>query len=216
MMFFYELCRWLGVISGMPFQWLYFSRKKYYENGKINTNKIKGPALIISNHYCPLDYISNVALFFPRKLYIITIQEVFQSAIMRFLMKFWGGVEANRETKSIKFIFESATLLKQGKLVQIFPEGHNTPDGTIKDFYPSYIMIALRGGNVPIIPVITDGSFGFTKRLHVMIGEPIYVSDYFDINNYTREDIKRANTLIREKVLALREEIERRKKANKK
>ena len=215
-MFFYELLRKFGVISGYPFQWLYFSRKKYYEKTKINLHKIKGPALIISNHYCPLDYVSTCAMVFPRKLYVVVTQEAFSTALMRFLMKFWGGIEANRETKSIRFVIESAKMLKKGNLVQIFPEGHNTPDGTIKDFYPSYIMIAIRGGNVPILPVITDGNYGFTKRLHVMMGEPIYVSDYLDVDNYTREDIERVNTIIREKVLALREEIERRKKEGKK
>ena len=61
---FFEIFRWIGVVSGYPFNWIVFKRKVYYENDKATT-KIKKGALIISNHYNMFDYvnISFIVLF---------------------------------------------------------------------------------------------------------------------------------------------------------
>ena len=170
---------------------------------------MKGGALIISNHYCPLDYVMNVFVFFPRKLYVVASEDAFRTWYLRFGMKFWGGIQANRVTKSIRFITQSVRELKKGKLVQIFPEGHNTDDGTIKDFYPSYLIIALKAG-VPIVPVISDGNYGFFKRVHLMVGEPINLSNYCKSAKPSKEEINSLNQLVRNKVLELRAEIDHR------
>ena len=98
-------------------------------------------------------------------------------------------------------------------LVQIFPEGHNTPDGKIHPFYPSYLVLALMG-NAPIIPVISDGNYGINKRLHVLIGEPIDLHDHFPGGKYTQEDLDRVNELIYQHVLQLRALLDQKIAAN--
>lgn len=208
-MIFYEIFRWIGVITGYPFKWLYFKTKIYYENERAE-RRVKGGALIISNHFSPWDYVQNVFVFFPRKLYVVSTEEPFKNPVVRFgFEKFWGGIEANRTTMSMKFVSRSIKEIRQGHLVQIFPEGHNTDDGSIKEFYPSYLLIAHRA-SAPIIPVVTDGNYGLFKRVHLMIGEPIYLSDYLPEKAKTA-DIAALNDMVRGKVLDLRAELEKRK-----
>lgn len=204
----YDIFRWIGIISGYPFYWLFFSRKLYYENENAR-KKVKGKALVISNHYCPFDYVLNVFLFFPRKLYVVASEDAFRNKLISFGMKFWGGIQANRITKSMRFVVESVRELKKGHLVQIFPEGHNTDDGTIKSFYPSYIVIALKS-QAPIIPVITDGNYGITKRVHIMWGEPIELSQYNISSKPTKDEILMLNDIVHKKVLDLRKELDKR------
>lgn len=204
----YDIFRWIGIISGYPFYWLFFSRKLYYENENAR-KKVKGKALVISNHYCPFDYVLNVFLFFPRKLYVVASEDAFRNKLISFGMKFWGGIQANRITKSMRFVVESVRELKKGHLVQIFPEGHNTDDGTIKSFYPSYIVIALKS-KAPIIPVITDGNYGITKRVHIMWGEPIELSQYNISSKPTKDEILMLNDIVHKKVLDLRKELDKR------
>ena len=211
----YEIGRWVGVITGLPAQWIYFSRKNYYESENAKTRRHKGAALVIANHYNPLDYVMNVLNFFPRKLYIVASEYAFCHPLLRFGMKFWGGIECNRVTQSPRFIIEAARELKKGHLVMIFPEGHNTPDGKIHPFYPSYLAIALRGG-APLLPVISDGNYGLFKRVHVMVGDPIDVTRYLDGEKASREDINRINGIIFNKVLELRAELDRRVQQDKK
>lgn len=210
----YDIFRWIGVVTGYPFKWLYFKNKIYYETENV-PKRVKGGALVISNHFNPLDYVLNVYVFFPRKLYIVASEHAFKNAFLRFGMKFWGGIQANRVTKSMHFVTESIREIKKGHLVQIFPEGHNTDDGTIKPFYSSYILIALKA-KAPIVPVITDGNYGLFKRVHLMVGESIDLSAYITGPKATREDITRLNDMVYDKVLRLREELDRRIEADRK
>lgn len=209
---FYEIFRWIGVITGYPFKWLFFKNKVYYENEHV-PKRVRGGALVISNHFNPLDFVMNVFIFFPRKLYVVASEHAFKNAFLRFGMKFWGGIQANRATKSVRFITESIREIKRGHLVQIFPEGHNTDDGTIKPFYPSYIMIALKA-NAPIVPVISDGNYGIFKRVHLIKGEHIDLSQYLTSPKPTKEDIAKLNDIVYEKVLQLRRELDLRIEAD--
>ena len=215
----YEIFRVLGIILGYPLQLLFFKRKTYYVDKK-NTNIKKGGKLIVSNHYNMLDYVLTCFVVAPRKLNAVASEMPFKSKITRFGMKFFGAIEANRETRSMKFVDICADVLKRGQLVQIFPEGKNTPDGKIHEFKPSYTLIAHRA-NVPIVLVITDGNYGLFKRTSVIISEEIDVSKFINPSSKTttKEERTNLNNYIYKRALELREELEvlkNKKKGNKK
>lgn len=201
----YEIFRWIGIISGYPFKWLFFKEKIYYENERASL-RVKGGALVISNHFGPWDYILSMFLFFPRKLYVVASEHAFRNALFRFGMKFCGGIEANRITKSMSFIKNSIREIQKKHLVQIYPEGHNTEDGNLQPFFPSYILIAHKA-NAPIVPVIFDGNYGVFQRVHLIVGEPIDLTDYHTAAKVSKDDITRLNGVVYEKCLALREEL---------
>ena len=93
--------------------------------------------------------------------------------------------------------------------MQIFPEGHNTPDGQLHPFYPSYLVLALMGG-VPIIPVVLDGNYSFKGRQHVLIGEPIDIADQFPGGKYTQADLERVNEQIYQHMCLLKQDLDNR------
>lgn len=216
-MFFYELFRWIAIITCYPFQLLLFKRRTYYEDGSCKPNWRRGGKLIISNHFNFLDYLMSLFIVSPRKLNVIAGEDPFRSPLLRFGMRFFGVIEANRITKNMRFMDQGAEVIRQGKLLLIYPEGRNTPDGKIGPFKPSYIVIAHRA-DAPIIPIVTDGNYGLWRRAHVMIGKEIHLSDYFTTDRRTpsREDLSRTNELIRNKILELRQELEARKEADRK
>jgi 1-acyl-sn-glycerol-3-phosphate acyltransferase len=72
----------------------------------------------------------------------------------------------------------------------------------MNEFKTSYILIALKG-NVPIIPVYTDGRYGLFKRCHVIIGEKIYLSDYCQSENPSKEQIEYLNQIVTKKIVSL-------------
>ena len=203
----YEFFRWFGLITAYPVQLLFFKRKTYCENGNKRLKRIKGGALIISNHFSVLDYMMNIFAVMPRKLNVVAAELAFKNPFVRFGMRFFGGIQANRVSKSLKFVDESAAVINKGQLVQIFPEGHNTPDGTVKDFKTTYIMIAHRA-NAPIIPIVSDGNYGFFKRASIIIGEPIYLMDFCPDGNMSAEKVSQINEAIRNKVRELRTTID--------
>lgn len=205
---FYDIFRIIGLISGYPIQLLLFKRKTYYHGAK-KPNLKKGGKLIISNHYNFLDYVLTSFIVFPRKLNVVSCEVPFRHKIAVFGMKFFGAIQANRETRSMGFMDECAEVLKKGQLVQIFPEGHNTPDGKIHEFKRSYLVIAHRAG-VPIVPIVTDGNYGIFKRASVIIGEEIDISRFVTSNRHTptREELEKANEYVFNYVLDLRQELE--------
>lgn len=208
---FYEFFRLFGLITGYPFQLLFFKRRTFYEDKK-NTHLLRGGKLIISNHFNFVDYLVTTFIVFPRKLIGVCAEFAFKVPILRVGMKFFGAIEANRITRNMKFMDEAAEQIKKGHLVQIFPEARNTPDGKIHEFKHSYIVIAHRA-KCPIVPIVTDGNYGLFKRTSVMIGKEIDVSQFItsDKRTPTREELERANDYIYNKVLELREELEIRK-----
>ena len=211
----YEFFRLLGTITGIPAELLMFKRKTYYEDKKVQSRRIKGGALIIANHYNILDYVMNVFVVFPRKLNVVASEFAYQNKLQAFGMKFWGGIQANRVTRSMGFMDVAADVIRKGQLVLIFPEGKNTDDGTIKQFYHSYLVIAHRAG-APIIPIISDGNFGLFKRASVIIGKPIDISQFNFSARPTRDELKAANEVVYNKVLDLRRQLEVMKASSKK
>lgn len=211
----YDIFRTIGLILGYPLQLLFFKRKTYYVDKK--KTSFKGGKLIVSNHFNMFDYVLTSFIVFPRKLNAVASEEPFKSKITRFGMKFFGAIEANRETRSMRFVDECVTVLKKGELVQIFPEGKNTPDGKIHEFKPSYTLIAHRA-NVPIILVITDGNYGLFKRTSVLISEEIDVSKFINVNNKItkKEERTKLNEYIHSRALQMREELEELKKGKRK
>ncbi len=210
---FYAIGRIIGLTLGYPLQLLFFKRKTYYEYGEdgSRTNVFKGGKLIISNHFNMFDYVLTSFIVYPRKLNVVASEHAFRNPWFSFGVRFFGAIKADRTTKSMRFVDESARIIKERRqLVQIFPEGRNTPDGNIHAFKPSYLVIAYRAG-CPIVPIITDGNYGVFKRTSVIIGQEIDVSPFFktDARTPSREELAAANEYVHSKVLELREELER-------
>ena len=215
--FFYDFFRWLAIIFGYPMQLIFFKRKTYYENNVKRKGWKKGGALVISNHYNVFDYFMNMFLVLPRKLNVVSSEIPYQNKFLTFGMKFVGGIEANRITRNMSFIKKSAELIAKGQLVQIFPEGRNSPDGNIQPFKKSYIVIAHQA-KAPIIPIVTDGNYGFFKRASVLIGNPINVSDYITSTGMmpAKDELNHVNEIVFNKVLELRQQLEELKSSSKK
>ena len=72
-MILFDIFRWFAIIQGFWLYWVFFKRKTYYEDGnpRRKSRRFKGPKLIISNHYCVLDFMLNMFLVLPRKLWVV-------------------------------------------------------------------------------------------------------------------------------------------------
>ena len=212
----YDFFRWVAIITCIPFQFCLFTRKTYYEDGARRRPWKEGGALIISNHFNFLDYLMNMFVVLPRKLNVVAGEDPFKSRLLTFGMRFFGVIKADRVTKNMRFMDVCADVIRRGQLVQIFPEGRNTPDGKIHEFKKSYIVIAHRA-NCPIIPIVTDGRYSFFKRARIIVGREIHLSDYITSEGRTptREELDTVNDIIFRHVLELREELERRREQEK-
>ena len=107
---------------------------------------------------------------------------------------------------------DSLNVLEKGGSVAVFPQGRLPVGGKTFGFKPGIVLIALRC-NAPVIPVYTDGNYGFFKRARVMIGEKIYISDYTTATCPDEADsaeLKRLAKILEDKVYGLKAELEKR------
>ena len=121
----------------------------------------------------------------------------------------------DREAHNFNCIRVALKLLEQGKTVGVFPQGRLPVNGVPFPFMPGIAMLATRT-DAPIVPVYTDGNYGMFKRVHVIIGEEIYIKDYMKTKKPSGEEIRRLTKILEEKNNELKAELERRLAAEKK
>ena len=121
-----------------------------------------------------------------------------------------GGIEVNRVTYNFSFIEKSIDILNEGGVLVVFPESRiprKDEERPLK-FKASAAYIAMKT-NVPIIPVYTNGKYLKKERARLIVGTPIYVNDYFDSNLSEKKNIRNMINIVRNKILELRDELER-------
>lgn len=168
-------------ITGWVVQKVCFRTKVYYENKKIQGRRIKGPAIIISNHTSVFDYAVFLFVFWSRTLRYQMAEVLFQKKLLALFLKCMGGIFVDRTSHDFEFLSKCESILKKGGVIGIFPEGRIPKKEEIRPlpFQIGAAQLALMT-NVPIIPIYTNGSYFSKKCAKVIIGTPIYVGDLID------------------------------------
>ncbi|NLT98554.1 MAG: 1-acyl-sn-glycerol-3-phosphate acyltransferase [Christensenellaceae bacterium] len=143
--------------------------------GKMNTRH-KGRAVVIANHFSFWDPLL-IAVIFKRQVYWMGKIELFKSRIARMFFNAVKAFPVRRGEGDLAAIRHAFRILKAEKLFGIFPEGTRIKSGEIGRFEPGTAMIALKN-NAPVIPVYIKGQYKLFRRMKVIIGEPIMLSDY--------------------------------------
>lgn len=201
---------WIVKLTGLPFAGAYYRKKIYYENNDPSLRKIKGPALIISNHTSVYDFPLLMYTFLNRTIRTLAAEALYEYKSLGRLLKGLGGIKVDRKNYDFNFISTLSDCLQKGEVGLIFPESRlhtkKDPEGLL-EFKPSYVYIALQN-NVPIIPVYVNGIYGKKKkqmhdRARVMIGKPIALNLLLDPKKSEKDNILYLNRYIRDKIKAL-------------
>ena len=193
-----------------------FRTRTFFVNKKKQSRKLKGPALIVSNHRSVWDYALIMYTFFWNNFKTLAAEILFERfGIFKFFLKILGCVKVDRKTYDFSFIKNGEDILKENKVLLTFPEGRIPDKNEEKplEFRTSTVYIALET-NVPIIPFYSDGNYFCKKRLNAIVGEPLYLKDYYDENKSFKQNVNDLNILLRNKIMELGNELEERKKRN--
>lgn len=203
--------------TGWPVQFFCFRKKIHYENKAKQSRKIKGPAIIISNHTSVYDFAVMLYVFHSRYLRYLMAELLFKKKGLGGFLKRMGGIKVDRDSFNFSFIGQCLDVLDKGGVVGVFPEGRLPKEGESRpiEFKPSAAYLAYLSG-VPVIPVYTNGSYFNKKRAHVIIGEQIDVGSIIDDKLSEKENIDKINKVFREKVIKLENELEEKTKKEKK
>jgi 1-acyl-sn-glycerol-3-phosphate acyltransferase len=118
----------------------------------------RGGALIVSNHQSYLDPVLLGARL-SRPLSYIAKEELFSiTPAFTWLLRSLGGFPVHQGRGDLHALKESIQRLREGHLLNIYPEGQRTPNGEIGKIERGISLIERRTG-VPIIPAVIVGAF---------------------------------------------------------
>ena len=158
-------------LTGWPVQWMCFRTKVSYENRAVQSRRIKGPAIVVSNHNAIYDYAVLLFVFFGRILRTQMAELLFKKGLLGPFLKGMGGIFVDRNSHNMGFVQKSVDILEKGGVLLVFPEARLARPGETKPlpFQTSPFYIALESG-APIIPVHTNGCYFQKKRARVRCG----------------------------------------------
>lgn len=191
--------------------------KTHYEDKKVQGRKIKGSAIIISNHTSIYDYAVMLFTFPFRTLRYLMAELLLRRKVLGRFLKCMGGIEVDRDSYNFDFVNKCLDILDKKGVVGVFPEARLPVEGEARPlpFKPSAAYIAYLSGQ-PVIPVYIKGYYFSKKRNHLIIGKPIDVNEIIDSNLTEKENIEKINLVLRERIIELGKELDKRTNKTKK
>lgn len=193
-------------ITAWPLQKLIFRTRILYEDKSVQSRRIRGAAMLISNHTSVFDYAIWLFVFWSRTLRVQMAEVLFRRKLLGLFLRQMGGIYVDRDGRDLSFVAKSVDILNAGGVVGIFPEGRLPRPGEERPlpFKTSAAYIALQTG-CPIIPVYTDGSYFCRKRASVIIGTPILPEEA--VGQTDEEKIVSLTGIFRARIVKLGEEL---------
>ena len=213
-MIIYFLFNWFVKITGCILQKIIFNIKIFYEDKSVQDRKIRGSAILVSNHTSLMDFGVMMFVFWRRTLRCVVAELMFEkNFFMSLFLKLAGAIRVDRNNHDISFVEKCAKVLERGGVVEIYPESRLPRKGEneLLEFKPSTVYLALESG-APIIPVYHSRRYFTKERIRVIIGKPLYLRDMYDDNLSQKENIEKINEFLRGKIIELGKELERQEK----
>ena len=161
--------------------------------GEENVAKLKRPYLLCPNHQSFLDPFVLSSTFSYETLknsFIVGASMFFQSGFRQWGARMLNVVAIDPDTQLLKAIKASATGLKHGKILNIFPEGARGFDGEMHEFKKGAAILATEL-DLPVVPVALDGFYKVWGRssnkislskVKIRYGTPFYPREVITAN----------------------------------
>ncbi|HEY8665048.1 MAG TPA: lysophospholipid acyltransferase family protein [Tepidisphaeraceae bacterium] len=142
----------------------------------------QGPAILASNHGSYLDPVV-VGVPLVRPVSYFAKSELFSNHYGNLILRNLHAFPVRQGEGDLGAIREAIGRLKEGHMLNLYPEGSRSEDGRLQPVEPGLALVARRSG-APIIPVAINGSFHAWPRgqmvwqahpVQVMYGPPLEI-----------------------------------------
>ncbi len=143
-----------------------------------------GGCLVVSNHVSFMDP-TTVGLAIGREMYFLARKTLFKPPLMDWLLPHCNSLPIDRDNADLPGLRRIITMLKNGEMILLFPEGTRSPDGSLQPAESGAGFVAYKA-RVPILPVRVFGTFEALSRHHktltyhplrIVIGKPFQVPE---------------------------------------
>ena len=143
--------------------------------GKENIPK-EGGVLICANHIDNLDP-PVVGMTSSRDIHFMAKEELFHAPILKGILPRVNAFPVKRGNSDRESLRKGLKLLKEGKVLGLFPEGTRSKTGELQEGLAGAGFFALRSEAV-IIPCAIIGPYKLFRPLKVVYGPPIDFTEY--------------------------------------
>lgn len=160
--------------------------------------RAEGPLLLYPNHIGAAEVPLLYSLLQPRLVSAMSKAESWDSRFYAWLFDLWKLVPVKRGKADINAIRRSITMINEGYIFTISPEGTRSGDGKLLKAHPGIVPIALKTG-APLQPIAHWGIEDFPENVkhlrrtnfHLRVGKP------FTLN----PGDKRVNSAVRQEMV---------------
>jgi len=160
--------------------WIFF-RLLYQLLGRQKTYHLanlpeEGGVILAANHLSFFDP-PLIGSTISRPVYFMAKQELFHIPLLGWILQQVNAFPVKRGTGDLRSMRTALNLLKSGKIVLIFPEGHRQKHGPGRA-HPGIGWLARESG-CPIVPIkiINTNRFWPFNPIQVIFGQPFFLTD---------------------------------------
>jgi 1-acyl-sn-glycerol-3-phosphate acyltransferase len=167
----------------------------------------KGSVLVVSNHLSVSDPIL-IGVYLGRKPHFMAKEELFKNKPVTFLLRFLGAFPVYRGASSRDALRQAIQVLKDGKVLGMFPEGKRSVQNELQPALLGSAVIVSHQ-RVPIIPIGFTGTENIRglgwiwhrPRVTLTIGTSFYLPEYS--RRVSREVLENNSNIIMEHIAGL-------------
>lgn len=124
-------------------------------------------AVVIANHMSMNDPVLLIGLF-NGQINFMAKEELFRNKLLGWALKKFGAFPVNRQGNDLKAIKHSLKLLKDNKILGIFPQGTRMSSAEAEQAKGGAAFMAIKS-QVPIVPIAIKGKFKFGSEITVKV-----------------------------------------------
>lgn len=130
-------------------------RHRFY-GGEIIKELVKGPLLVIGNHTSFYDFLYMARILYPHRINFVVAAKYFRFPGLSLVFRLARAIPKNLFSADIRTVSRSISIIKQGGIVGIYPEGQISLGGIILPL-PDGIGKLVKHLGVPVVVVKTYG-----------------------------------------------------------
>jgi len=161
-----------------------------------------GPLIICANHISFLDPVL-LGIKLPRQLFFMSKAELFKVPVLGWALKNCGAFPVNRGKGDKSALIAAQQVVREGKLLGIFPEGTRSKTGQMLRPKSGAAMLAhMLGADILPISIHCKGRVRIFKKITVRMGVVIQHEE-LNIQKGAPSELKAASILIMDRIKTL-------------
>lgn len=160
----------------------------------------QGPVVVCPNHIHNLDP-PLVGAAMDRKVYFMAKEELFRIPILAPLIRHLGAFPVRRGASDRIAFKRAMEILREGKVLAIFPEGTRSRSGRLGKAHPGAALIAIKG-KADVVPAAIIGPYRLFRKVRIVFGPPFRL-DFPPNCKINSELLRKQSSRIMEKIEGL-------------